>query len=928
MTDARMTDAPGTTFDLLATCAFGLESVVARELGELGYPARGEGTGRVAFRGDARAIVRANLWLRAADRVLIRLASFPVGAGDAGFDALYRGVQDLPWERWIATQALGTQTGQSAQIHVAARCVRSSITSEPAVQRAAKRAIVERLRVAHALSATAQLEETGPRVAVEVSLLRDTATITLDTSGVGLHKRGYRSGAIGAAQLRETLAAGLVMLSVWRPGRPLVDPFCGSGTIAIEAAMIGRNIAPGLRRTFDCEQWLMPLAPGQPANAGATSGASTATEPRLIDAMIWTAEREAARAAQRTERLDPVIHASDIDESVLRLAFANARDAGVDGDVQFIRRDVAQIASTLPHGVIVTNPPYGLRIGPGPASHPQRAGAPDDREVEAFYRAMPALFRRLPTWSFHIFTGRTDLERIFAQTASRRRKLYNSTIECCLFTFLGERPASPKVRATLDEAPLADQSSDATIDLPRSEPESTPRAPSPPRPSSPPRPPNAPASTFGGLRDRDRRDAEEFARCLAKNLRHLRRYPSRGITCYRVYERDVPAVPLIVDRYDGAFHVAEYGRPHDRSEAQQADWFDLLRRTISEVGGVAPGEVFVKEKHRQRGLTQYEKRDHAAATRVVVEGERRFEVNLSDYIDTGLFLDHRLTRAMVAERCAGRRVLNVFCYTGSFSVYAATAGATLTRSVDLSNTYLQWAGRNLSLNGVRWRAVETADAIDDLRATPGTHELIRADVPTFVREHTRDARAGRVARYDLIVCDPPTFSNSTSTMRDWEVQRDHAELLALLGELVAPGGELWFSSNFRRFKLDEVASADAGFDVRELSSRTVPPEYRNRRIHRCWRLTMVGADTARAALEERLARAAARAAANGAQSNEDATTSARDNNTHDDTAPDDHDEFDDQPDVRVIDDPDIRQHDQAQDQPEDRPDSGSTLGSP
>jgi 23S rRNA (guanine2445-N2)-methyltransferase / 23S rRNA (guanine2069-N7)-methyltransferase len=839
--------------ELLATCTFGLEAVVVRELLDLGYEGKPIGTGRVMFKGDERAICEANLWLRAADRVLLRVGSFEVGGGDAGFDDLFEGVKRLEWERWI---------GREAGIPVSGRCVRSQLMSEPAVQRATKKAIVDRLSAAHGRGGLgALLPETGAPVHVEVAIVNDVASLTIDTSGMGLHKRGYRDAIPGDAALRETMAAGLVLLSVWRPGRPLVDPFCGSGTIPIEAAMIGRCIAPGLKRSFDAERWV--------DSDGRV----------LIDPALWEEVRAEARAAIVTDRLDPVIHASDVNEGVLRMARSNARAAGhgIEHDIQFIQRDVADLNSTKDYGVVVTNPPYGIRLG-------------DEREIEALYRSLPAIFRKLPTWSFHILSGRLDLEWLFGQHATRRRKLYNSKIECGYFTFLGPRPEGLHQRGAegSDEGGgRGDIPADANAVVPASEeqlsadaehvnesdgdiepgaasvgetqqetgeaptikrdvrPMAAPPIGSPfsPAPAAPLR--SAPAPVFGGLSERELREAEDFGRCLANNLRHLRKYPSRGIFCYRVYERDVTDVPLIVDRYESEggeiwFHVAEYERPHDRSGAQQADWFDHMKRTIADVAGVPRDRVVMKEKHRQRGLTQHEKVGDQKRTMIVREGgiagasggPLRFEVNLSDYIDTGLFLDHRLTRELVRKEAAGKRVLNLFCYTGSFTVYAASGGAATTMSVDLSNTYGEWALRNLGLNTLY----------------ASRHSFLKSDVMEFLREHARPEGGA----YDLVVVDPPTFSNSKGTEEDWEVSGAHVEMFGLLGPLMSPGGVAYFSTNFRRFKMDEAGVAAAGFSVREISRRTVPPEYRNRRIHRCWRLVMVGKDVAVAQMQKQV----------------------------------------------------------------------------
>lgn len=755
---------------------FGLEAVAVRELASLGYDAKGVSTGRVLFRGDARAIAVANLQLRTADRVLVRVASFPA----KDFDTLFETVKTLAWEEWIPRDFAFPVDGRS---------VRSQLSSVPACQRTVKKAIVERLMQAHR---TQTLPETGPTVRIEISILHDVATLTLDTSGAGLHKRGYRT-APGEAAIKETLAAGLVLLSVWRPDRPLVDPFCGTGTIAIEAAMIARRIAPGLHRGFDAEHW-----------------------PRLGEA-VWREAREEAAAKPKGD-LAFAIHASDREEGVLAIGRRAAARAGVDRDVHFKHQPFDQLASKAEYGSIITNPPYGVRLG-------------DPAEIEALYQAMPLVFRRLPTWSFHVLTGRLDLEDIVGQKASRRRKFYNAQIETWYFQFLGPKPkyflnaeedrgdsegnreeqgaeeSEPESVDAIDDvtspSPLTDSplSSSAPLSLPLRS-----------KSHSPQLAPSAPA--FGGLRDRDAREIRDFGACLTKNVKHLRRYPSRGVTCYRVYERDQVDVPLIIDVYEGRVHVAEYEREHSRTVAQQADWWDAVKAEIAKAVNVPVANIHVKAKHRQRGLTQHEKQDDAGEVMTVQEGGLRFEVNLSDYIDTGLFLDHRLTRGMVREHAKGTRFLNLFCYTGAFTAYAAAGGAVSTTSVDLSNTYLEWAERNLRLNNL-WT---------------GGHRLVRSDVLEFLRGQPPGPH------YDLAVVDPPTFSNSKSTEEDWEVAQGQTELLSLTLGLMAPNAVIYFSTNYRRFHLNEEALAASGATWREISNQTVPPEYRNRRIHRCWRI--------------------------------------------------------------------------------------------
>ena len=268
----------------------------------------------------------------------------------------------------------------------------------------------------------------------------------------------------------------------------------------------------------------------------------------------------------------------------------------------------------------------------------------------------------------------------------------------------------------------------------------------------------------------------------------------------------------MVDRYEDCLHITEFERPHDRSPAEHADWLDLMARTAARALDVDPKHVFLKQRQRQRGTSQHERYASDEHVFTVAEGGLKFLVNLSDYVDTGLFLDHRITRSMVREAAAGKRFLNLFAYTGSFTIHAAAGGASDTTSVDLSNTYLDWARRNMRLNGF--------DGPE--------HRFVRSDAMSFF-DADRET-------YDLAVVDPPTFSNSKMTEEIWDVQRDHAGLLGRLIERMSPGGVIFFSTNFRRFKFDEASLS--GVTTREISRQTVPPDFRNRRIHRCWRLVL------------------------------------------------------------------------------------------
>jgi 23S rRNA (guanine2445-N2)-methyltransferase / 23S rRNA (guanine2069-N7)-methyltransferase len=405
------------------------------------------------------------------------------------------------------------------------------------------------------------------------------------------------------------------------------------------------------------------------------------------------------------------------------------------------------------------------------------------------------------------------LEELVGQPASRRRKLYNGPLECTYYQFHGPRPpragekaAERDVELQVDVGAPAD-TDEADVLLPTELPKAE---------SQPQAKPNV-GPAFGGLQTNSARQAEEFANRLRNRARHFRRWPTkRGITCYRLYERDVPDVPLVVDRYEDALHIAEFARPHDRSPAQHADWLDLMARTAAKVLEVPRELVYLKHRDRQRGAEQYQRVDNRQARFVVNEGGLKFIVNLSDYVDTGLFLDHRDTRQMVREAAAGKRFLNLFGYTGSFSVYAAAGAAVATTTVDKSATYVDWARENLQLNGF-------ADA---------NNKTVRSDIRAFLdRLASQDV-------WDLAVVDPPTFSNTKGMDDDWDVQRDHAELLQRLATHIAPGGAVFFSTNFRRFKLDEAALGP--YAIRDITRQTIPEDFRNERIHECWRLVRRG----------------------------------------------------------------------------------------
>ncbi|MCL2618390.1 MAG: class I SAM-dependent RNA methyltransferase [Defluviitaleaceae bacterium] len=375
--------------DLIATTTFGLEATVKRELERMGYAETRVSDGRVDFCGDISAIARANLWLRSSDRVLLRLGEFSATT----FDELFEGTKALPWGDWITKDGKFTVTGKS---------VKSGLFSVPDCQAIVKKAVVEKLRQRHNVD---WFDETGPEYKIQVALLKDVATLTIDTTGPGLHKRGYREHA-GAAPLKETLAAALIELSFWKNSRILLDGVCGSGTIPIEAAMMARGIAPGLNRGFVSQDW--PQIPED----------------------VWKEERRRAYAAISYDT-EPQIYGSDIDPAVIELAKANAAKAGVDDCITFEATPLAKLRLPGESGVAIFNPPYGDRMASA-------------KEAAALYREMGALFGGNGAWSVYVITSDEDFERHYGARADKKRKLFNGMIKTDYYQFHGKKPHSGK----------------------------------------------------------------------------------------------------------------------------------------------------------------------------------------------------------------------------------------------------------------------------------------------------------------------------------------------------------------------------------------------------------------------------------------------------------------------------------------------------
>lgn len=379
---------------MTATCNFGLEAGLRREIEALGMKVAAVNDGRVDFLGDEYGLARANLWLRTAERVFVKMAEFPA----ITFEELFCGVRDIPWSDMF--------TADVAFPVAKATSLRSTLFSPSDIQAITKKAIVENMQKKYKLQ---WFKETGDRYEIHVFIIRDIVHIYMDASGLAMHKRGYRSNK-NIAPIKETLACSLVSLTPWQPGRELVDPMCGSGTILIEAAMKGANIAPGLLLEFAAENW------------------------GIIDSSVWRDMREEARALRKHE--DFRILGYDIDDRVLRGARENAKAAGVGEYIHFQQRDVRDLHSKEKYGFIVTNPPYGLRLE-------------EEESVDVLYRAMGESFQALDTWSYTIITAHEEFESCFGRKADKKRKLYNGMLKTYVYQYFGPKPpkapkSSPK----------------------------------------------------------------------------------------------------------------------------------------------------------------------------------------------------------------------------------------------------------------------------------------------------------------------------------------------------------------------------------------------------------------------------------------------------------------------------------------------------
>lgn len=754
-----------------ASCAKGLEYLLVDELLALGCARATATMAGVNAEGALQDAQRAVLWSRLASRILWPLADFDC----PDEQALYAGAAAIDWAAHIAPDAT---------IVVDAHVSGTGITHGRFAAQRVKDAIVDRLREASGQRPDVDVD--APDVLVDLVVRKGRAIVSIDLSGGPMHRRGWRR-AQGEAPLKENIAAAVLLRGGWpqryRDGGGLLDPMCGSGTLLIEGALMAADAAPGLARHGDAPP----------------------TRWKGFDGDAWSHARVEAIAREAAGRaaLRACFHGRDLDPHAIRAARENAQAAGIEAAIDL---RVADVASLMPlsvlsgaesdgprpqhdgpavnpwgarqatdnanpttpdsglsrdddragNGLAVCNPPYDIRLSADPA----------------LYRALgDALKRTVPAWGASLLCGDAELAFATGLRAKKTYQLFNGPIECSL---LVADPVQAPARAAAE---------------PRALPEG----------------------------------AQMVANRLRKNIARLKSWREREhVDCWRAYDADLPEYAAAIDVYadetgERWLHVQEYAAPAQIPPETAKRRLDELLLAAREVFGLPRERVAVKTRIVGKGGAKYGRFDHRGQFLTVREGEARLKINLFDYLDTGLFLDHRPLRARLHAEAAGARFLNLFCYTGAATVQAAVGGAATTTSVDLSATYLDWLADNLRGN--------TRDG----RAIGGTrHRIAQADAMAWL-----EADAGE---YDLIFCDPPTFSNSKRA-GDFDVQREHVRLLRAAVARLSRTGALYFSNNYRRFRMDH--DAVAGFAaVEDITPATIPPDFsRDPRIHRCWRLT-------------------------------------------------------------------------------------------
>ncbi len=709
-----------------------VSDLTAREAESCGALKIVQKPGGVSFEGSLETGYRFCLWSRTASRLLLSLSS-SLGVGNTS--GVYDLAHAIPWEEHM-------HRGSTFAVQCTSRGA-PWVKHTHAVGLVVKDALADRLR--EAWGERPDVDTKSPDLLIYLHIDDDHAEISLDMAGESLHRRGYlkRSSPVS---LKEHLAASLLLRSGWDglggPDAPFIDPFCGSGILPIEAALIAADAAPGLmdRDKFSFLSWMHH------------------------DPVIWrTLIKEAEERRHQGLSQLPLIAAWDNDPKALDAARANIQVAGLKGKVMVQFKDALRLRSTDldifrgKRGFLVTDMPYGKRTG-------------RDIDLPELYRGFGStLTAHFAGWNVSVFTQDPDLLASLGLKPTRTNSFYNGPLSCILGRY--------EIFDLHTRRKLAEKHEQ---------------------------------------REQDQRDtplssgAQMFANRLMKNWKNLRKYlKEQGITSYRIYDADMPEYNAAIDIYEGTWaHLQEYAPPKTVDPEAAKRRLQEMIDGIAQVTGIEYRRIHVKTREKQKGSSQYTKLSDERHRVIMQEGNLRFYITLTDYLDTGIFLDHRITRSMVREMSQGKRFLNLFGYTGTATVYAAAGGAVQTRTVDMSQTYLQWAQENMRLNGF----------------LGPVHRFEREDVFTWLKKNT--------SQYDLIFLDPPTFSNSKMVKGTLDIQRDHTALITLASQSLSADGMILFSTNFRKFVLDEAVLKQ--YHVREITDETIPEDFSDRKIHACW----------------------------------------------------------------------------------------------
>ena len=711
----QTTDSTSQVYALEITCPLGLENVLEKELHGEGLTQTRLGEAQVKLTTDLEGMYKACLWSRVATRVMLPIANFKIESADDLYDA----VKAIPWsDHMKATNTM------AIDCHGTNHHIRN--TQFGAVR--AKDAIAD-----YFVALTGErpnVEKEQPEVRIALRIKREVVTVSIDLSGESMHRRGYRQHG-GMAPLKENLAAGLLLRAGWGTDcglTQLIDPMCGSGTFLVEAALMSLDIAPGLRRQYwGFKGW------------------------KQHDHRMWQQLMDFAKNRKK----DPAtlgirFQGTDREQKAIAAARENIKRAGltdvIDVSMMSFQEHEFDITPDVP-GLVITNPPYGERIG-------------DEMALIALYRQLGEwVVTQVRGWQFMMLTSNDHLARQIPVRPEKSTRVINGGIECRAYRF-------PLLAGSIKEDVVAQS-----------------------------------VMTPG---------AQMFANRLQKNAKKLKKWVEKNkIQCYRVYDADMPEYAVAIDVYGDWAHVQEYQAPKsvDPEKAKQR-LFEVMS-AIPTALNISESNVILKKRQRQTGKEQYEKIDQTKHEMIVEEYGCDFIVNLKDYLDTGLFLDHRPVRKLIQDKANGVRFLNLFCYTATASIHAGQGGARSSLSVDMSNTYTEWARRNIELN-----------EFSDLH-----HQVERADCIEWLKQ-SHD-------KFDLIFMDPPTFSNSKKMADVLDIQRDHGELVRLAMARLARGGELIFSNNYRRFVLDE--SLEQEYNVKNITRETLDPDFdRNDKIHQCY----------------------------------------------------------------------------------------------